>query len=263
MNNLWGIYTIWYRDLLRFRRDKVRMVGAITFPLLFLVVFGSGLSGTMGMLAPGVNFSKFIFPGIVGMTVLMTSFTAGISVVWDREFGFLREVLVAPISRVSVAAGKTLGGATIALIQGIVILLFAPIFGVTLSAGIVLKLLPVMFLVACTLSAMGILLASRIKSIEAHQVVMQFLLFPMIFLSGVFFPVNNLPSWMNILVKVNPATYGVDSIRQLVLGPQPTTLFDLTVLGHTMSIAEDLMVVAAFGVVMAVLAMWSFNIQEY
>ena len=239
------------------------MVGAITFPMLFLVVFGSGLSGTMGMLAPGVNFSKFIFPGIIGMTVLMASFTAGVSVVWDREFGFLREVLVAPISRVAVAVGKTLGGATIALIQGIVILLFAPIFGVTLPLGVVLKLLPVMFLVAFALSAMGILLASRIKSMEAHQVVMQFLMFPMVFLSGVFFPVGNLPFWMGVLVKVNPATYGVDPIRQLVLGPQPTTLLDLTVLGHTMSIAEDLMVVAAFGVVMAVLAMWSFNIQEY
>jgi len=263
MNNLRGIYTIWYRDLLRFRRDKVRMVGSITFPLLFLVVFGSGLSGTMGMLAPGVNFSKFIFPGIVGMTVLMTSFTAGVSVVWDREFGFLKEVLVAPISRVAVAAGKTLGGATIALIQGIVMLLFAPIFGVSLPPGIVLKLLPVMFLVASALSAMGILLASRIKSMEAHQVVMQFLMFPMIFLSGVFFPVGNLPFWMSVLVKINPATYGVDSIRQLVLGPQLTTSFSLNVLGHTMSIVDDLMVVAAFGVVMAVLAMWSFNIQEY
>lgn len=263
MNNLRGIYTIWYRDLLRFRRDKVRMVGSITFPLLFMVVFGSGLSGTMGMLAPGVNFSKFIFPGIVGMTVLMTSFTAGVSVVWDREFGFLKEVLVAPISRVAVAVGKTLGGATIALIQGIVMLLFAPIFGVTLPLGVVLKLLPVMFLVAFALSAMGILLASRIKSMEAHQVIMQFLMFPMIFLSGVFFPVGNLPSWMGVLVKVNPATYGVDSIRQLVLGPQLTTSFSLTVLGHTMSIVDDLIVVAAFGVVMAVLAMWSFNVQEY
>jgi len=239
------------------------MVGAIAFPLLFLVVFGSGLSGTMGMLAPGVNFAKFIFPGIVGMTVLMTSFTAGVSVVWDREFGFLKEVLVAPISRVAVAVGKTLGGATIALIQGIVILLFAPLFGVDISPGVVLKLLPVMFLIACALSAMGIFISSRMKTIEAHQVVMQFLMFPMIFLSGVFFPVNNLPSWMSVLVRINPVTYGIDSIRQLVLGLQTAGSFDLTVLGHTMTIAEDLMVMAAFGVVMAVLAMWSFNVQEY
>lgn len=145
MNNLRGIYTIWYRDLLRFWRDKIRMVTSLAFPLLFLIVFGSGLSGTMGMLAPGIDFSKFMFPGIIGMTVLMTSFISGVSVVWDREFGFLKEVLVAPISRVAVAAGKTLGGATIALIQGIMILLFAPIFGLTLSLGILPRLLPVMF----------------------------------------------------------------------------------------------------------------------
>lgn len=262
MNNLRGIYTLWYRDLLRFWRDKVRMVGAIVFPLLFLVVFGSGLSGVMGTLAPGVDFAKFIFPGIIGMTVLMTSFMSGISLVWDREFGFLKEVLVAPVSRIAVAAGKTLGGATIALIQGVLILLLAPVFGITLSPAILVRLLPVMFLVAVALSAMGVLVASRMKSIEAHQVVMQFLMFPMIFLSGAFFPVNNLPSWMSVLVRVNPATYGVDPIRQLVLGPQSAALLDLTVFGHTMSIADDLIVVAIFGVVMAVLAMWSFNIQE-
>lgn len=240
----------------------MRMIGTLTFPLLFLIVFGSGLSGTMGLLAPGVNFSQFLFPGIIGMTVLMMSFMSGVSVVWDREFGFLKEVLVAPISRVSVAVGKTLGGATIALIQGMLIILFAPVFGVTLSPIILLKLLPVLFLVACALSAMGIFLASRIKSLEAHQVVMQFLMFPMIFLSGVFFPVNNLPSWMNVLVKINPATYGIDPIRQLVLGPEASTSLRVTLFSHTMSIGEDLIVVAAFGVVMAVLAMWSFNNQE-
>jgi ABC-2 type transport system permease protein len=262
MNNLQGIYTIWYRDLLRFRRDKMRMVISLAFPLLFLVVFGSGLSGSMGMLAPGVNFSKFMFPGIIGMTVLITSFMTGVSVVWDREFGFLKEVLVAPISRVAVAAGKTLGGATIALIQGTLILIFAPLFGVNFPLEILPRLLPVMFLVACALSAMGILLASRIKSMEAHQAVMQLLMFPMVFLSGVFFPVNSLPAWMNFLVKINPATYGIDPIRRLVLGAEPASSLGVTVFGHTMSIGEDLMIVAAFGLVMVVLAMWSFGTQE-
>ena len=262
MNNLRGIYTIWYRDLLRFWRDKMRMVTSLAFPLLFLIVFGSGLSASMGMLAPGVDFSKFIFPGIIGMTVLITSFMSGVSVVWDREFGFLKEVLVAPISRVAVAAGKTLGGATIALIQGIIILLFAPLFGLTVSPGILPQLLPIMFLVACALSAMGILLASRIKSLEAHQAVMQLLMFPMIFLSGVFFPVDNVPAWMNVLVKINPATYAIDPIRQLMLGAEPASYLGITIFGHRMSIAEDLMIVAAFGIIMVVLAMWSFGTQE-
>ena len=240
----------------------MRMVTSLSFPLLFLIVFGSGLSGAMGMLAPGVDFSKFMFPGIIGMTVLMTSFMSGVSVVWDREFGFLREVLVAPISRVAVAAGKTLGGATIALIQGILLLLFAPLFGVAFPPEILPRLIPVMFLVACALAAMGIFLASRIKSMEAHQAVMQLLVFPMVFLSGIFFPVNNLPHWMSILVKINPATYGVDPIRQLVLGAKPAAFLGISIFGHTMSIGDDLMVVAAFGMVMVILAMWSFGTQE-
>lgn len=261
MNNLQGIYTIWYRDLLRFWRDKMRMVTSLTFPLLFLVVFGSGLGGSMGMLAPGVDFSKFMFPGIIGMTVLMTSFMSGVSVVWDREFGFLREVLVAPVSRVAVAAGKTLGGATIALIQGIIILLFAPLFGIAFPPQVLPILIPVMFLVACALAAMGIFLASRIKSMEAHQAVMQLLVFPMVFLSGVFFPVNNLPTWMSVLVKINPATYGIDPIRHLVLGAGSSSL-GISLFGHTMSVGEDLIIVAAFGAVMVFLAMWSFGTQE-
>jgi ABC-2 type transport system permease protein len=119
-----------------------------------------------------------------------------------------------------------------------------------------------MFLVACALSAMGIFLASRIKSMEAHQAVMQLLIFPMVFLSGIFFPVNNLPLWMSVLVKLNPATYGIDPIRHLVLGAEPSASLGISIFGHTMSVGEDLMIVAAFGVVMVVLAMWSFGTQE-
>src|SRR4030042_1999033 len=130
MNHLRGIYTIWYRDLLRFWRDKTRMVGSIALPLLFLVVFGAGVGSMMGALGPGIGFAQFMYPGVIGMTVIMSSFMAGVSVVWDREFGFLKEVLVAPISRASVAVGKTLGSATVALLQGTLILLFAPLIGV-------------------------------------------------------------------------------------------------------------------------------------
>ena len=262
MNELRGIYTIWYRDILRFWHDKMRMVSAITFPLLFLVVFGSGLGARMGFLGDGVDFSQFIFPGIVGMTVLMTSFMFGMSVVWDREFGFLKEVLVAPISRVSVAVGKTLGAATVASLQGMVILLFAPLIGVSLSLGAVLALLPLMFLMAVAMGSFGILLATRIRSMEAFQAVMQMLMFPMVFLSGVFFPVEGLPGWMSVLVKVNPATYGVASIRQVVLGASASSTFEINVLGHTMSIWDNVAVMSAFGVVMILLAMWSFGNQE-
>jgi len=248
--------------MLRFWHDKLRLMGAITFPLLFLVVFGGGLSARMGFIGPGVNFAQFIFPGVIGMTVLMSSFMAGVSVVWDREFGFLKEVLVAPISRVSVATGKALGAATVAILQGTLILLFAPLIGISLSLGMVLALLPLMFLLAVSMGSLGILLATRIRSMEAFQAVMQMLMFPMVFLSGVFFPLDGLPAWMSVLVRLNPATYGIAPIRQVMLGASLEPSFGIEVFGHTMSLWENVGVLAGFGIAMILLAMWSFGSQE-
>jgi len=264
MKNLRGVYTIWYRDLLRFWHDKMRMLGSVMMPLLFLFVFGSGLSSRMGMMGSGTgfDFAQFIYPGIIGMTVVMTSFMSGVSLVWDREFGFLKEVLVAPISRISVAIGKTLGAATVALLQGTIILLFAPIIGVSLSVGTVLAIFPLMFLLAVSMGSLGILLATRIRSMEAFQAVMQMMMFPMVFLSGVFFPLDGLPSWMSVLVKLNPVTYGIAPIRQVVLGAALEPSFSINIFGHIMSIWDNIAVLAAFGVAMILLAMRSFGSQE-
>ncbi len=262
MNHLLGIYTIWYRDILRFWHDKMRMLGSIIFPLLFLFIFGSGLRGSMGFGDSGIDYTQFIFPGIIGMTVLMNSFMSGVSVVWDREFGFLKEVLVAPVSRTSVAICKTLGSTTIAMLQGILIILFAPIIGVSFSVSTLLALIPLMLLLAVSMSSMGIFLATRIKSMQAFQVIMQMLMFPMIFLSGVFFPVEGLPVWMNVLVKINPATYAIAPIRQVMLGTAADSSLGVTVLGHTMSLWDNVAVVVVFGIVMTVLSMWSFNHQD-
>jgi len=262
MNNLRGIYTIWYRDMLRFWRDRTRLVGSIFLPLLFLFVFGSGFGGMLGNLGSGVNFAQFIFPGIIGMTVLMSSFMAGISVVWDREFGFLKEVLVAPISRASVAMGKTLGAATVAMIQGSIIMLFAPLIGVTLTTATAVAMLPLMFLLAITMGAFGVLLATRIRSMEAFQVVTQVLLFPMIFLSAVFVPLDEAPAWMSNLTKINPATYGITSIRQVALGETSGTAFGVNLFGQTMSLWNNVGILAVIGAVMILLAIWSFRNQE-
>ena len=262
MNQLRGIYTIWYRDILRFWHDKMRLVGSLTFPLLFLFVFGSGLSARMGVLGGGFDFTQFIYPGIIGMTVLMTSFMSGVSVVWDREFGFLKEVLVAPISRAAVATGKTLGSATIASFQGLLILVFAPLIGVSLSVGTVLALVPLMFLLATALGSFGVLLATRIRSMEAFQATMQMLMFPMVFLSGAFFPLQDLPQWMNVLVKINPATYGIAPIRQVVLGAAPDTAYGISLFGHTLTVWNEIAILAAFGTAMILLAIWSFGKQD-
>jgi ABC-2 type transport system permease protein len=262
MNQLRGIYTIWYRDILRFWHDKMRLIGSLTFPLLFLFVFGSGLSARMGVLGGGFDFTQFIFPGIIGMTVLMTSFMSGVSVVWDREFGFLKEVLVAPISRAAVATGKTLGSATIASFQGLLILVFAPLIGISLSVGTVLALLPLMFLLAIALGSFGVLLATRIRSMEAFQATMQMLMFPMVFLSGAFFPLQDLPQWMNVLVKINPATYGIAPIRQVVLGAAPDTAYGISLFGRTLTVWNEISILAAFGTAMILLAIWSFGNQD-
>ena len=262
IRELRGLYTVWYRDLLRFWHDKMRIVSSVAMPLLFLFVFGAGLSRQMGLLGGDVDFTQFMFPGIVAMTVLMTSFMYGVSLVWDREFGFLKEVLVAPISRVSVALGKTLGAATVALIQGVIVLILAPFIGVSLSVGKVAALLPLLALLALAMGSVGIFLATRIRSMEAFQAVTQMLMMPIIFLSGVFFPVQNLPAWMNVLVKLNPATYGIAPIREYMLGGGASGAFSVTLFGHVMSIWNNILLVALFGAVMITLAVWSFNNQE-
>ena len=262
MRHLLGVNTIWYRDVLRFWHDRMRLVGSVTMPLLFLFVFGSGLSSRIGALGPGVDFTKFMFPGIIGMTVLMSSFMAGVSVVWDREFGFLKEVLVAPISRAAVSIGKTLGSATVALLQGMVILLLAPLMGISVSAMTILALLALMFLLAAAMGSFGILLATRIRSMEAFQATMQMLMFPMVFLSGAFFPLQGLPSWMNVLVKINPATYGIAPIREIMLGTAPENPFAISLLGYTLSLWNNIAMLAVFGIIMVLLAMWSFSNQS-
>lgn len=196
------------------------------------------------------------------MSVLMSSFMAGVSVVWDREFGFLKEVLVAPISRAAVSIGKTLGSATVALIQGLVILLFSPLIGISVSAGTLLALLGLMFLLAAAMGSFGVLLATRIRSMEAFQATMQMLMFPMVFLSGAFFPLQGLPSWMNVLVKLNPATYGIAPIREVMLGTAPGNLFGISLFGYTLSLWSNIGLLALLSTVMVLLAMWSFSHQS-
>lgn len=267
MASLSSIYIFWYREVLRIWRDKIRIVGSLAMPLLWLLAFGAGFSRVV-QIAPGVNFAKFMFPGIICMTVLMTSFMSGVSIVWERELGFLKEVLVAPVPRATIVIGKTLGGATVAMFQGSLILALAPLVGVKLTPVMILQLWPLMLMVALAAAALGILVASRMKSMEGFQIIMQSTIMPMIFLSGVFFPVNNLPSWMNPIVKVNPVTYGVDAIRQVVLagevvGEDAASLaWRVTVHQHIMTIGQDMMIVGGFGALIVGLAVWSFRQQE-
>jgi ABC-2 type transport system permease protein len=197
----------------------------------------------------------------------MTSVFSGVSIIWDREFGFLREILVAPVSRTAIGAGKVLGGATIAIFQGLVMFIFAPILGVHLSLGVMLQLLPVMALMALTMTSAGIALGSRLRSVESFQMVSNLTIMPAMFLSGIFFPVNNVPAWMEVLVKVNPVTYAVAPIRSIALSGQVPSgssgmaaqVVSVELFGHVFSTLECLGVLAAFGVLILMVAVRSFR----
>lgn len=264
MSNLRAAYIIWYRDLLRFWRDKARFIGSFITPFLFLVVFGTGIGSALtGSFGDGsLNYKQFIYPGIIGMVVLMNSTMSGMSIVWDREFGFLKEVLVAPISRTAVAVGKAFGGATIATLLGLVMLVFIPFVGVSPSATGVLVLIAVMLVFALSVTSMGILIASRIKSMEAFQLVMQLMLFPLLFLSPAMFPSGTLPTWLGVVVKFNPVSYGIDAMRQAMLGAEQSAMFGLEIFGYRMPIILDVAVLAVFGIVMGALAIRAFRVQD-
>ena len=268
-----GLWVIAYREILRFVSERSRVLSSFGMPLLFLVIFGAGFNRVIGSLTAEVDFVKFIYPGIVAMTVLMTSVFSGLSVVWDREFGFLKEVLVAPLSRTGVVIGKAVGTGVVALCQGLILLVLAPVLGVSLTPLMLLKLLPLLVILSLSLSGLGLIIAARMHSQQGFHMVMQLLVFPLIFLSGVFFPVNNVPQWLEVISKVNPVTYGVDAIRQLFLteelsgavgdvaGGWGGTL-GVTIFGHTMSIWEDALVVGGLGILLLAAAVWLFNKQE-
>ena len=258
--NLRGVYTIWYRDILRFWRDKARLFSSFAMPVLYLVIFGTGIASAFK--AGDFDYIAFMYPGIIAMVVIISAMFSGMTVVFDREFGFLKEVLVAPISRTSVVIGKVLGGATIATIQGLVMLVFIPFADVSVTVGGGFLLVALMFMVALAITSMGLFIASRIRSMEAFQAVMQLLMFPLVFISPVMFPVETLPSWLGILVKVNPVSYGVDAMRQAVLGADASAMFGIELFGYRMPVILDAAVVVAFGFIMGALAIRSFRVQE-
>jgi ABC-2 type transport system permease protein len=268
-----GMWVVSYRELLRFVAERSRIFSSFAMPLLFLVIFGAGFNRIIGNLTPGVDFIQFIYPGIIAMTVLTNSIMSGLSVVWDREFGFLKEILVAPLGRTGIVLGKAAGASAVALVQGIVMLILAPFLGVNLTLLKVAELVPVIILISLSLSSLGILIASRMRSQQGFQLIIQIIIFPLIFLSGVFFPVNSVPVWLEVISKINPMTYGVDAIRQIFLGPPVTATggimgsaaaspLGVTVFGHTMTMLEDILIVIVIGAIFLTLAAWAFGKQD-
>jgi len=259
---------VWERELIRYTRNRTRIVSGLMQPVLFLFVLGYGMSGLVGTTG-GFNFRQFVFPGVVAMSVVMTAIFSAISIVWDREFGFLREMLVAPVSRTALVLGKTAGGASVAAVQGTIMLVLAPLVGVHLTPLLVVEVIGLELLMAVAMTAFGVFVASRIQRMEAFQVVMQMLLMPMLFLSGALFPLNGLPAWLAVITRINPLTYAVDPLRRVVfaaqnMSPAARARFPtgITMFGYTLPITLELALVVVFALVFFILAIWGLSRTE-
>jgi ABC-2 type transport system permease protein len=214
----------------------------------------------------GFNFRQFVFPGVVAMTVVMTAMFSAISIVWDREFGFLREMLIAPVSRFALVLGKVAGGATVAAVQGAIMLALAPLVGVRLNALLIVEVIGLELLMAVAITAFGVFVASRIQRMEAFNVVMQMLMMPMLFLSGALFPLNSLPAWLTVITRINPLTYAVDPLRKVVFASQNMSQLakarfptGVVLFGHTMSTLLEVTVVVIFALIFFGLAIWGLS----
>ena len=211
-----AVKTVWRRDLIRFLGNRAQTMTWLVQPLLFLFVLGSGLQSLSAASTAGVDLKTFIFPGVLCVAVLFTAMISAASLVWDRELGFLREMMVAPVSRTSIVVGKCLGGASVAASQGLIVLALAGLVEVPYDPGLLLGAVGLLVLLAFTVTAFGVLVAVTIKQAQSFTWVMQLVVFPTFFLSGALYPVSGLPAWLEVLNRINPLTYAVDPMRHLV-----------------------------------------------
>ena len=243
------IYVICQREFIKFFREKSRLLGTLARPVLWLFVVGNGMSA---LVRPQTGFSyiQFIFPGMIGMTILFASIFSSISIVWDREFGFMKEMLVAPISRLSIVVGKAISGTAISVAQAMIILLLIPFLGISITFGQFVEVTVVAILVSFCITSLGILIAARLTSFDGFNIIMNFLVMPMFFLSGAMYPVTSLPPALRQLTHVNPLTYGIDAFKHVLLtdaappmGPEFPLVLDLTIV---VIIAAMMLTLAAF-----------------
>lgn len=242
-----GIIALWKRELIRFFRSPSRLIGSLAMPFFFLAIFGTGLNGAFNIAGMQGNYLEFITPGIIGMVLMFGSIFSGIIVIMDRQFGFLKETLVAPISRLSIVAGKTLGGATTAIIQGMLIMLISIFMGVQLQLTNIILLIIFMFLISIMFVALGIAIASMLEDMHGFQLIMNFLIMPLFFLSGALFPLSSAPELLKTISLFDPLTYGVNGLRYILIG------------SSDISFGVSFAVIAAFTAIFMAIAIYLFN----
>ncbi|HKZ61159.1 MAG TPA: ABC transporter permease [Nitrososphaera sp.] len=245
--HLTKIYAIWLREFKVFLREKSRLVASTFTPILWLFVIGSGLGATSPATVPGVDYQQFIFPGIVAMSIIFSSVFFGSYIIWDRKFDFLKSVMVAPVSRGSVFVGKTLGGMTTSLIQASILLAIGAAIGIGFTPLSLLQAVAIILLMSFGLTSLGLALGSYMYSLEGFQMIVSFVVFPLFFLSGALFPLDNLPSWLGVLTAADPATYGVDALRNAMLG-----------VGSS-SMELDMLVLVAYTAALGAFGIYSFG----
>jgi len=269
-HDLRAVSIVWRRELIRFRTDRLRAVTSLVQPFLFLFILGTGLSSlARGTMPPGLSFRTFIYPGVLAMSVLFTAIFSAGSIVWDREFGFLREILVAPVSRASIVIGKCLGGATIATFQGVIFLSLAGFASVPYNPALLATLVGELLLLAFTLTAFGVMMAARIRQFQAFMALTQMLVMPLFFLSGALYPLSGLPAWLTVLTRIDPLTYVVGPMREAVFShlslpaaARSALAPGLTWAGWPVPQWLSLGIVAAMGLAMMAVAIMQFRKTE-
>jgi ABC-2 type transport system permease protein len=260
---------VWRRELIRYRSDRLRIATSLVQPLLFLFVLGSGLQRLSSAGTHGVGLRTFIYPGVLAISVLFTAMFSAASIVWDREFGFLREMMVAPVRRSSIVIGKCLGGATVAGLQGVIVLCLAGVVHVPYDPLMIIEILALLLLLAFTVTAFGVMLAVRITQMQSFMGVMQMVVTPMFFISGALFPATGLPGWLTVLNRIDPLTYAVDPIRRIVfshlsISPIARRTLDSGVTwgSYRVPTLVEAAVIVVLGIIMLTVAIWEFSATE-
>jgi ABC-2 type transport system permease protein len=268
-SELRAVKVVWKRELIRFSRDRLRILTSLMQPFLFLFVLGTGLSRLASAGTHGVNLRTFVYPGVLCMAVMFTAMFSAASLVWDREFGFLREMMVAPVRRSSLVLGKCLGGATVAGFQGVIVLCLAGLVGVPYALGLIAAVFVLQLILAFTITAFGVMVAARITQMQSFMALMQMAIMPMYFLSGALFPVSGLPQWLAILNRLDPLTYAVDPMRRIVfshlkISEAPRHALDpgVTWWGWRVPSLLEAGVVAVLGLAMLAVAILQFSRAE-
>jgi ABC-2 type transport system permease protein len=268
-SELRAIKIVWRRELIRFRADRLRMITSLVQPLLFLFVLGSGLQRLSSAGTHGVDLKTFIYPGILCISVMFTAMFSAASIVWDREFGFLREMMVAPVRRSSIVIGKCLGGASVAAFQGVIVICLAGLVHVPYAPLLIIEIFVLQLLLAFTITAFGVMIAVRIKQMQSFMGVMQMIVMPMFFISGALFPASGLPGWLTVLNRIDPLTYAVDPMRRVVfnhltISPAARHALDpgVTWWGWHVPTLLEAAVIVALGLGMLGVAIWEFSTTE-